>query len=142
MMNAQGIPLVSGEITGRIIVNDVDQMEMPLHEQEDLRPEIDDIVCQYLDGDTLKDALTFIDYIRSNKMKIKWYRVNVWSVMYKNKRVLDIILNNNSWNVRLIYDHVGSRKGFTHFDVEKIKRVVGKMKCEMPYQQQPIFALS
>ncbi|MCL2628714.1 MAG: hypothetical protein FWD44_08495 [Oscillospiraceae bacterium] len=110
--------------------------------QHDTKPSIDSIICHYLDGTTLKNALNFIDYIRASKMKIKWSAVNVWSVRYKGKRVLDIIVKEDSWSVRLVFDHVGSIFGLTEYDVESIRSLVGTLRVSMPRHLEPIPAMS
>jgi len=113
-----------------------------LYQQQDYRPEIDDVICHYLDGETLKNALNFIDYIRASKMKIKWSAANVWSVQYKGKHVLDIVVREGSWFVRLVFDHMGSSFGLTKYDVESIKSLVGMLRVSMPRHLEPIPAMS
>jgi len=65
-------------------------------EQPENRPKIDDIICHYIDGENLKEALFIIDNIRENHMKIKWTAVNTWSVTFRMKHVCDLkIVNGN-----------------------------------------------
>ena len=82
-------------------------------EQVSARPEIDDVVCHLLEGETLKDALIFIDNVRANKMNIRWTAVNVWSVYLKHTHVCDIRLESGSWSVSQISKHINARKDHT-----------------------------
>lgn len=117
-------------------------VSLSVFEQKDTKPAIDDVICQYLDGSTLKNALNFIDYVRASKMKIKWTAVNVWSVRYKNKRVLDIVVKQDSWRVRLAYDHIASNAMFTLSDKENIKNLIGQLRSSAPESLEPTPALS
>lgn len=112
------------------------------YEQQDKKPAIDNVICHYLDGSTLKNALNFIDYVRASKMKIKWTAVNVWSVRYKNKRVLDIIVSADSWRVRLVFDHINADYVFTVREQENINNLIGAMKNLTPTCIEPSLALS
>lgn len=110
--------------------------------QQDSRPEIDDVICQYLDGSELKNALNFIDYVRNSKMKIKWSAANVWSVRYKRKHVLDIVVNYNCWSVRLAYDHIAENSIFSKRDRDVVVNLIGNVKNTMPENVETIPALS
>jgi len=107
------------------------------------RPKIDDVICHYLDGSTLKNALSFIQYIRDSKMKIKWSSVNVWKVSYKRKRVMDIRLTDGAFGVRLVYDHLGIHKGFVSYqELEGYKQLAGSLKLPTPEFREPLYAPS
>ncbi|MCL2079885.1 MAG: hypothetical protein FWH17_08615 [Oscillospiraceae bacterium] len=116
-------------------------LQLP-YDQKDTKPEIEDVICQYLDGNTLKNALDFISYIHASKMKIKWSAANVWSVKYKNKRVLDIIVRNDAWRVRLAYDHIAPGIFITKGEAEYIKALVGTLKNSMSGHLEPTPAMS
>jgi len=110
-------------------------------EQQDAKPMIDDVICHYLDGNTLKDALSFIDYVRASKMKIKWTAANVWSVRYKGKHVLDIIVSADSWKVRLVYNHVTTNHVFNRNDAENIRNLLNTLGSSSEVLQ-PVPAMS
>ena len=82
--------LLSGLFLSAAIYKDSDKETSPVLEQERNRPNIEDVICHSLEGDTLKEALFVIENIRENKMKIKWSSVNVWSVQYKRRHVCDL----------------------------------------------------
>jgi len=113
-----------------------------LYRQNDVKPAIDDIVCHYLDGTMLKNALNFVDYIRASKMKIKWSAVNVWSVNYKSKHVLDIVVKEGSWYVRLVFDHIGRSFGLSEYEKEAIRGLIATLRVSMPGHLELIPAMS
>ena len=58
------------------------------------KPEIEDMIHEYLSGETRKDALGFVAWLRANGMPPKWFRMNGWTVTYKGvKRFCDIWLH-------------------------------------------------
>lgn len=54
-----------------------------MSELKSIRPEIEDIIGDVLNGDVLMNALNFIAYLRENKMTSQWSATNVWKVSYK-----------------------------------------------------------
>jgi len=82
--------LISGLFLSAALYKDADTETPPSHEQMRTRPQIEDVICQSLEGSKLKEALFIIDNIRENNMKIKWSSVNVWTVQYKRKHVCDL----------------------------------------------------
>ena len=96
--------------------------------QLETRPEIDDVICQLLDGSVLKEALIFIDNVRANRMKIKWTSVNVWSVYYRAKHICDIMLEYGSWSVSHVNEYLNSQDGYVPYSTESKKWLVAKLK--------------
>lgn len=100
--------------------------------------EIEDALCRRLeDVDMIKNAFVFIDSIRAAKMKIKRSSTNVWSVKYKGKHVLDIIVEHGSWRVRLVFDHIKPGSIIVPIKAEDINNIVGMIKnidnrCDKP----------
>ena len=141
-MNTYVAPVMTGSFSGIITEASNNTSNQYAFEQESNRPAIDDVICHYLDGNTLKNALNFIDYIRASNMKIKWSAMNVWTVMYKSKHVLDIILRQDTWSVRLVLDHVVKSFGLSQYDVESIRSLVGALRVSMPEHLEPIHAMS
>jgi len=141
-MNTHITPVMADTFSGMSNENGISGLSQLAFEQENRKPAIDNVICQYLDGNMLKNALNFIDYVRAAKMKIKWSAVNVWSVNYKGKHVLDIIVKNDSWSVRLVFDHVAKTFGLSKHDVESIRSLVGTLRVSMPRYLEPIPAMS
>ena len=92
------------------------------YEQPERKPKIDDIVCHYLDGEALKDALFIIDNIREHDMKIKWSAINVWSVQYKRKHVCDLRIENDSLHIGQVSGVLAIRVTNMSYDHESLKR--------------------
>lgn len=137
--------ILPGMISPNIMFpNDVESRESRLIEYwicnvNEKKPEIDDVLCQYLYGDMLENALAFIKYIRAAKMKIKHTSEHTWSVKYKGKRVLDITINQDSWGVRLVYDHIKTgRSIFTPRKVEEIKSLISLLNTPYSGRNEPV----
>ncbi|MDR1803301.1 MAG: hypothetical protein LBQ94_06795 [Treponema sp.] len=62
-----------------------------MHEKT-AKPEIEDIISNVLTGNTLKNALNFIAYLRENKINPQWSATNVWKISYKSFSVCFIRL--------------------------------------------------
>lgn len=50
-------------------------------------PKVEDIMSGALNGNTLKNALEFIAYLRDNKINPQWSATNVWKISYKTYSV-------------------------------------------------------
>ena len=112
------------------IVQDNYKKETAYTAQEQIndKPAIDDVICHYLDGEALKEALFIIDNIYSNKMKIKWSSVNVWSVWYKRKHACDITIENGSLKIGNVSDIFATRVKYMTYDLENMKRLVDALR--------------
>jgi len=98
------------------------------HEQLKSRPKIDDVICQYLEGESLKEALIVINNVRAGRMKIKWSSVNTWSVHYRRKHVCDIRLENGSWSIRQVCEYINTCKCYMSYDPESMKRLISALR--------------
>ena len=111
-------------------------------EQVTTRPEIDDVICHFLEGDTLKDAMIFIDNIRANKMKIRWSSVNVWSVQYKRKHVCDLRIEKGSLVIGAISGVLITHVNNVSRNPEYAKQFINALKSSIPLEQELNFAMS
>jgi hypothetical protein len=67
-------------------------------EQKAIKPLIEDIIPEYLNGDAKSRALNFAAYMRENKMKPMWGGVvNSWKAVYKSKPICVIQMRKNHW---------------------------------------------
>lgn len=77
-----------------------------LEVQRKIKPMIEEVIPEYLDGDIKKTALDFILHLRENKMKPAWAIHNGWKSIYKGKPIYYIRLGkewvNNSKNVKWV----------------------------------------
>jgi len=65
-------------------------------QQKAIKPLIEDIIPEYLDGEMKKVALDFAAYLRANKMKPAWVLTNQWKAVYKGRNICRISLS--PWN--------------------------------------------
>ena len=104
------------------------------------KPEIDEVVCHTLEGDTLKDALNFIDNIRASKMKIEWSSINVWSVHRGFKHIMDIRVASNTWNITLLLDHAESGEAYISGEMERVRKLITALKNSVSSQREAQYA--
>ena len=112
------------------------------HEQLDTKPAIDNVICHYLDGETLKEALFIIDNIRENNMKIKWTSINVWSVLYKRKHVCNLYIYNGALSIGPISGVLATRVTGTQQNQENIMQMIGALRSSVTSMQEANYALS
>jgi hypothetical protein len=67
-------------------------MEKKRMPEKTVKLEIEEVISGVLKGNTLKNALTFIYYLRENKLNPQWSATNVWKVSYKTFSVCFIRL--------------------------------------------------
>jgi len=53
-------------------------------ERQKVKPQIEDAISGVLNGDALKTALDFIEYLRENKMNPRWMSTDTWKINYKD----------------------------------------------------------
>ena len=83
-----------------------DKNESSLYrDQKKAKPKIEEVYSECLEGDTKKAALSFVAYLRENKMAPGWASANSWKCSYKGKGVCYIRTNGNSWSVTLYGDN-------------------------------------
>ena len=66
-------------------------------EQKNIKPKIDDVISDFLDGYALNNALNFINYLKDNKMNPRWSATSTWTVRHKSRRVCVIKLHGSAW---------------------------------------------
>jgi hypothetical protein len=60
--------------------------------QKTTKPNIEDVIGNFLESDALKNALDFIAYLRENNMNPRWSSANSWKVTGKGKPICKINL--------------------------------------------------
>ena len=61
-------------------------------QQKAIKPLIEDMIPDFLDGDMKERALDFAQYLRANKMKPVWTLTNQWKAVYRGKCICYIAL--------------------------------------------------
>jgi len=81
-------------------------------EQEKIKPIIEDLIPEYLDGDIKKVVQNFVTYLQDNNLPLKWANLNTWTAGYKRKILCFVsmgIINDeriNSWRIALWLTHI------------------------------------
>jgi len=60
--------------------------------EKTMKLQIEDVIKDVLNGDTLKNAIDFIAYLKANKINPQWSATNVWKISYKSYSVCFIRL--------------------------------------------------
>jgi len=128
--------VTTGMFSALLVNTDRGESEQTAYEQLESRPEIDDVICHYTDGDALKDALFVIDNIRDNDMKIKWFSPNVWSVQYRRKHVCDLRIENGSLSIGPISEVLVTRVADISYEMEKIEQLINALRNSMTVTQK------
>ena len=108
--------------------------------QRDERPEIDEVICNTLEGNALKDALNFVDNIRASKMKIEWSSINVWSVHRGMKHIMDIRIANGTWHLTLLLDHANSGAAQLSTEMEGVRKLINSLKHSVSSPREAQYA--
>ena len=66
-------------------------------EQKITKPKIEEVIGDFLDGDALRNALDFVNYLRDNNMNLRWSATSTWTIKHKSKRVCLIRLHGSAW---------------------------------------------
>lgn len=91
--------------------------------QKELKPKVDDVSRELLGEDKLENVLSFLEFLKANKLTPRWYTTNSWVVKYKNKEVCRIKLD---WMPRpsdkesfwaICYNHFTRQKWFSVDDI-------------------------
>jgi len=114
---------------------------IPAEMQRKTKPQIDDVICLHLDGETLKDALYIINNIREHDMKIKWTSYNVWNVQYKRKHVCDLRIDKGSLHIGKVNDVLAIRVTNMSYDRDSLNRLIEALRDSVTGTQEPAFAI-
>jgi len=106
-------------------------IKLSANEQRKYRPQIDEIICQDLEGYALKEALFIVDNIRENKMKIKWSAVNVWKVKFRGRHVCDLTVVHGALRIGHVSDILAKRVKYMSNDFEYTRRLVDAISNSM-----------
>jgi len=132
---------VTPDMSTGIIINGEQAGTKPTyHEQLDTRPAIDDVICHYVDGKALKDALFIVDNIREHKMKIRWTAVNVWTVQYKRKHVCDLRIENGTLRIGQVSGILATRVTNMSKNTENMEWLIDALRNPVAGTQEASYA--
>jgi len=135
---------INGNVSGMFAeekMRDIGGSNIPAEIQKKTKPQIDDVICQYLDNETLKDALYIINNIREHGMKIKWSSYNVWTVKYKQKFVCDLKIDKGSLHIGKVSGVLAIRVTNMSYDRESLNRLIEALKGSVKGTYEPIPAM-
>lgn len=126
--------------------------------QKKVRPKIEDIIPQYLEGDMKKSTLDFISYMRANKMSPGWAGfTNAWKAVCKRRCICYIQLGkgkgaasvkNASLVVTPFLEHITQyeetiiSEGLQHFLWDNVLYCANKPKDSFPPEEFRNYALN
>jgi len=84
--------------------------------QRENKPKIEDVIPHCVAAEHQKNALSFIAWLRANKMSPGWSGVhNAWDAKCKSKTICKISLKNDGWNVNeKLKNHTWEIKLYCH----------------------------
>lgn len=85
-----------------------------MSEQKKVKPNVEDVVSNHLSGDTAKNALDFVAFMKQNKLSLRHTSGNNWKAMYRGKSVCYMLVNNEDWILR--FSHFTREKWFVDYD--------------------------
>lgn len=70
--------------------------------QKAVKPEVEAVAAEILEGDELNSLLDFVRFLRDNKLTPRWASSNSWTIRYKNKGLCYIKIDSRKrlWNAR------------------------------------------
>ena len=78
--------------------------------QKATKPMIEDVIPECLDGEMRENALAFVAWLRTNKMKLVWSAWQTWRANYKSKIICTIRLPfppcKNTWGITPQLDYI------------------------------------
>ena len=122
-------------------IRDIGGTYIPAVMQKKTKPPIEDILCQYLDDESLKQALYITNNIHEHNMIIKWKSCNVWTVKYKRKHVCDLKIEKGALHIGEVSGVLAIRVTNKSYDRDSINRLIGSLKNSIASTQEPILAL-
>lgn len=60
--------------------------KIPIEAQKNTKPDIEDVIGDFLEGDALQSAMDFVAFLRANNMKPRWSSANNWRVTGKKSK--------------------------------------------------------
>ena len=74
-------------------VRDKTHVYLTRGEQSKIKPKIEDVIPEVMDGVTRDTALNFVAYLQENGMPLKWASLYGWDAFHKGKSICGIRLN-------------------------------------------------
>lgn len=76
-------------------------------QQKNTKPNIEDVIGDFLEGDALRNAMNFITFLRENNMNPRWSSANAWRVTGKKSKEICAINLGGAKGAHLNFMEVG-----------------------------------
>ena len=118
-----------------------------MQEQARLKPKIEEMIPEYLDGEIRQSLFGFLEFCFANGIKIKWSATNRWKLAYKSTLVGMIYLakcpcmpggnkfEKNTWYIHVnMEEEVIRKENFTELIYKNVLPcVLDQKRCDKPY---------
>jgi len=123
-------------------------------QQKAIKPPVEDIIPEYLDGEMKDLALDFAAHMRVNKMKPAWVLTNQWKAVYKGRNICRITLHQGllpkkfEWIVTAYLEHLNEyeeiviNENLQRYLWDNVYYCVQKPKESFPAEELRNYALS
>ena len=82
--------------------------------QRVVKPKIEDVAGDYINGNNLKSLMDFLGFLKDNKLSPRWQSGNSWTVQYRGQTVCHIKLDSTIW--RIMFSLASREKWFSGSD--------------------------
>ncbi|MCL2816453.1 MAG: hypothetical protein FWD23_17800 [Oscillospiraceae bacterium] len=133
-----------------------DEKKLSLYQQQKaVKPLIEDLIPEHIDGDMKENALEFVAWLRANKMKPAWTLTNQWKAVCRGRNICRIGLcsghsaeKGRKWVVTAYLEHLQGYEGtvidenLQRFLWENVFYCVQKPKDSPPAEEFRNYALT
>ena len=98
-------------------------------EQKNTKPNIEDVIGGFLEGEALENAMNFVAFLRENGMNPRWSSANAWRVTGKKSKTICAINLGGAKGAHLRFLEVGDWRvcGFEGLDTKYLDEFIS---CE------------
>jgi len=100
----------------------MDAKENALNKPYKSKPLIECAIAEYLDTDMKDSVLSFVEYLRENKLPPTWASSNSWKISFKGKGVCYVKISTERWHIQPI-GHFGDNN-LTFVTNDLLKEIV------------------
>ena len=73
------------------------KIESLFKRQKKSRPKVEDMICEYFEGNTKQRALDFVTWLKANKLSPRFGATNAWYIYDKNENFCAIRIESKEW---------------------------------------------
>jgi len=72
-------------------------IESLFKQQKKARPKVEDMICEYFEGEIKQNALDFVAWLRANKLSPRFGATNAWYIYHGNENFCSIRIESKAW---------------------------------------------